>query len=34
MALVSTVDETREAAERIRHFIEERSPVAAGAARA
>ncbi len=34
MALVSTVEETREAAERIRHFIEERSPVAAGAARA
>jgi N-succinyldiaminopimelate aminotransferase len=34
MALVSTMDETREAAERIRHFIEERSPVAAGAARA
>ncbi|HSN20498.1 MAG TPA: succinyldiaminopimelate transaminase [Usitatibacter sp.] len=34
MALVSTVEETREAASRIRHFIEQRAPAAAGAARA
>ncbi|HUJ00575.1 MAG TPA: succinyldiaminopimelate transaminase [Usitatibacter sp.] len=34
MALVSTVEETREAASRIRRFIEQRAPAAAGAARA
>jgi hypothetical protein len=34
MALVSTVEETREAASRIRNFIEQRMPAAAGAARA
>lgn len=34
MALVSTVEETREAASRIRNFIEQRTPAAAGAARA
>jgi N-succinyldiaminopimelate aminotransferase len=33
MALVSTVEETREAAGRIRRFIEQRAPAAAGAAR-
>ena len=34
MALVATVEETREAASRIRNFIEQRAPAAARAARA